>query len=243
MGVLSWIVGGAVLLSVLLFLSAETLIYAANLRTRHHAEALLQDVRTIRVGESTSAEVLRIVQHYPAVGSGSSSSCASDESHSIRIANDTVNRLGFAVPWLRILGARPSGIVVMFLLKSGRVCYMSYGFGAAVSVLDLEAEAIERVFDCDVNAPDYSRGACYFTSEGAERIYRRLTAEVSNLANSPQRQHAFGFDLSCLTSIRGCQNLCEMNPSVWKDYLARAGSEGWALPPQANNSRCRAIER
>jgi hypothetical protein len=223
-----WIGGGA----IFLVFSAELLIYAANLRTRHQAEALLQEVRTIRVGESTSADVLRIVQHYPSALPGSASSCASDESHSIRIGDDVINRLGFAVPWLRILGARPSGAVAMFLLKKGQVCYVSYSFGAAVSNLDLDAEVTETVFNCNVNATGYSLEACYSVDEGASRLSRRLTAKISNLASAQQRQHAFGFNLACLTSIRGCQQLCEMNPSVWNDVLAQAKMQGWRLPSE-----------
>ncbi|SRR6266581_1255543 len=240
LSILWWIVGGA----VLLVLSAEILIYAANLRTRHQAEALLRDVRRIRVGESTTADVLRIVRHYPGALPGSASSCAADESHSIRIANDIINRFGFAAPALRILGARPSGVVVMFLLKKGQVCYMSYVFGAGVSDLDLEAEMTERFFDCDVNATEYSRDACYSVAEGGIRRTRRLSAEVSNLASAQERQHAFDFDLSCLTSIRGCEKLCVMNPSVWRDEVAKARKEGWTLRPEdINDPRCLTIER
>lgn len=237
--ILWWIVGGA----VLLVLSAEILIYSANLRTRHQAEALLRDVRSIRVGESTTADVLRIVQRYPSALPGSASSCAADESHSILIANDIINRLGFAAPGFRILGVRPSGVVVMFLLENGQVCYMSYAFGAALSDLELEAEVTERLFDCDVNATEYPE-ACYSVAEGSIRLTRRLTAELSNLASPQQRQHAFGFDLSCLTKIRGCRRLCEMNPSVWRDEVARARKEGWTLRSEdINDPRCLAIAR
>jgi hypothetical protein len=214
---------------------------------RHQAEALLREVRTIKVGESTTADVLRIVQHYPAAPPGSASSCASDQSYSIRIANDVVNRLGLAVPWLRILGARPSGAVAMFLLKKGHVCYSSYEFGAAVSDLELEAQVTERFFDCDVDATEYPE-ACYWVAEGASRLRRTLTAELSNLARAQDRQHVFGFDLSCLTSIRGCQQLCEMNPSAWSDVLVQGKKHGWRLPSKTvegwglDDSRCVGIE-
>ncbi len=113
---------------VLLVASAEILILIVNFRTQQRANRLLQDARSLKVGESTGGDVLRIVRNYSMViKTGGSSGCAAaDESYSVRIANDTLNRVGFALPILRPLDVRPTGIVAMFLLQKGRLCYLSY---------------------------------------------------------------------------------------------------------------------
>lgn len=240
--VLWWVFGG----SLLLLLTAEILILVANVRTRRQAEALLRDMRSIKVGESTTDDILRIVQHYPAAPKGSSSACAADESHSIRIANDAMNRFAFATPALRVFGARPAGIVATFLLQKGHACYLSYSFAVipGASAQDLVAEASEWLFTCDDRANGNPRDACYEVDEGVVRQTKELKARLSYMANAKEREHGFGFDFSCLTSLRGCQRLCQMNPSVWRDYVAKAQKEGWALPPEEiNDPRCLAIER
>lgn len=240
--ILMWVLGGFVLLIV----TAEVLILVANARTRYQAEALVRDLRTIKLGESTADDVLRIVRHYPtAPGRSSSSDCAAaDESHSIRIANDIINRVGFAIPALRVVGARPASVVAVILLQKGRVCYVFYSFAVAhwSKIDELRAEATEGLFNCD-KAKHTPSESCYDVGEGIIRNHiEKLDVRLANFANAAERQHAFDFDLSCLTSILGCQKLCVMNPSRWRDYLARARREGWILPADVNDPHCRAIQ-
>lgn len=240
--VLRWVLGGF----VLLVLAAEILILVVNLRTRYQAEALLRDARSIKIGESTTDDVLRIVRHYPVVPGGYSSACAADESHSVRIANDTLNRVAFAIPSLRLFGAKPSAMMAMFLLQKGRVCYVLYSFSVSprASAQYLVAETSEWLFNCDDNTNEDPRRSCYDVGEGLIRRTEKLDVRLSNLANAEERQRSLGFDFSCLTSILGCRRVCQMNPAVWRDYVAKAKKEGWTLPAEEmNDPRCSAIER
>jgi hypothetical protein len=54
---------------------------------------------------------------------------SADSSYSVRIANDSLNQLGMKFPKLRKIGLKPWGVVAMFLLEHGKVCYFEYSFG------------------------------------------------------------------------------------------------------------------
>jgi len=61
-----------------------------------------------------------------------------------------------------------------------------------------------------------------------------------NVAASPdasptELQHALNFDLSCLTSFRGCRLICQLMPSIAQDYnptAIRAGDAAARRHPE-----------
>ena len=124
---LRWLAGSVFVVAAVL----SCLIFAIQSRNRRKAENLLRDVQTIHVGKSKTEDVTNLLRNYRDTGyPASSSMCPSaDSSYSVRIANDSLNQLGMKFPKLRKIGLKPWGVVAMFLLEHGKVCYFEYSFG------------------------------------------------------------------------------------------------------------------
>jgi hypothetical protein len=229
---LRWLAGSVFVVAAVL----SCLIFAIQSRNRRRAENLLRDVQTIHVGKSTTEDVTNLLRNYRDTGyPASSSMCPSaDSSYSVRIANDSLNQLGMKFPKLRKIGLKPWGVVAMFLLEHGKVCYFEYSFGLMRSEqwkeLIVEVAAPPRVpgEEFEPYFPQYLGGKAI-----------RFTTLVYPEATLDQRRRAFDLDLSCLTQVGGCTNACEMMPAAWPDYLKEAREEGANLPAdELADSRC-----
>jgi hypothetical protein len=220
---LRWLAGSVFVVAAVL----SCLIFAIQSRNRRKAENLLRDVQTIHVGKSTTEDVTNLLRNYRDTGyPASSSMCPSaDSSYSVRIANDSLNQLGMKFPKLRKIGLKPWGVVAMFLLERGKVCYFQYSFGLMRSnqwkelIVEVAAPPALPDEEFEPYFPRYLGGkAIHFTT----LIYPEATLD--------QRRRAFDLDFSCLTRVGGCTNACEMMPSAWPDYLKETREAGTNLP-------------
>jgi hypothetical protein len=121
-----------------------------------------------------------------------------------------------------------------------RVCAVLYFLRALRS--DRVREVSVHVYDQqNLLTPPYSQPPY----EVSARLYKDsldFTTKVTVDATSEQRQHALDFDLSCLSHVGGCQQPCELMPSVWFDYQRRARAEGLAVPPdELGDPRCKRL--
>jgi len=232
------VVAGIVLLCAL----GAGAICVANFHTRSRAELLLADLRTIQVGRSTTQNVEAVVRLFPVEPTGGSSSdCpGADRSYAIRVADDTVNRLGFSLPALQRLGVRPWGAVALILLDHGRLCSAEYSVGASTGVDDQELRASTTIGSA---GDPLLGGRPYNVSASLVRGHLHLfRVVVAPSATEEQRRHAFDFDLSCVSSFRGCRAVCELMPSAWLDYLEERRANGWPMPPEeAQDPRCKKL--
>jgi hypothetical protein len=64
-----------------------------------------------------------------------------------------------------------------------------------------------------------------------------MTVVITPKANAEERAEAFHFDLSCLSSLRGCRALCEMMPSVWTEAVRRYKNNETSLPKDELDNR------
>lgn len=218
-----WLVGSVFVVAAVLL----CLIFAIQSGNRRKAENLLRDIQTIHVGKSTTEDVINLLRNYRDTGyPASSSMCPSaDSSYSVRIANDSLNQLGMKFPKLRKVGLKPWGVVAMFLLERGKVCYFQYSFGLMRSnqwkelIVEVAAPPTLPDEEFEPYFPRYLGGkSIHFTT----LIYPEATLD--------QRRRAFDLDFSCLTRVGGCTNACEMMPSAWPDYLKEAREAGTNLP-------------
>jgi hypothetical protein len=60
-----------------------------------------------------------------------------------------------------------------------------------------------------------------------------LAAIITPEATDEERKAAFTFDLSCMSSFRGCQSPCEIMPAVWKEAIRRSLRNEILLPQEA----------
>ena len=218
-------------------LTAECLIFIINLRAERRAAALFQEVRSLRVGESTDADVKEIVDRYGGeAGLLPSGFCQSpDNSHSVEIRSEGLNWLGEKAAWLRPFGNRVWSISVTIVMSRGRVCWVSSWVRAYAWKAPQEVEAESNLVLGHPGDQSYS------VSVGVQRDISSIRVEVfPTWATAEQTLHASDFDLSCLARFGGCHAPCELLPSAWLDYQAEAREKGWSLPPdEMNDARCK----
>jgi hypothetical protein len=239
-----WILQG-VLVYVLFVLTISLAIYAINLKQRFKAAGLLRDVTTLRVGQSTEAEVQRIISRYGGGPSQSSGVCGRVEAaYNVWTGNQTVGRVARAVPVLSRVGLHQWGVAATILVQGQAVCYVSYNFGMQDSNggLPSSVESIllptGKIYEPVAEHPGYKVGIRDLWDG------HRLRSEVTPEASEEQRRRALSYDLSCVTRIRGCQQRCEIAPLVWRDAYWELQKASLSLPiEETSNPRCRFAQK
>jgi hypothetical protein len=221
---------------VLLILAAGCVIRIIYLRDARRAEALLNDVRSLRVGESSASDVQGVVEKYGGFeypgGSADPGCPAPDNSYHAGVTHVLLNRFALRFPALWFV-IRPRGVGAEFLLKSGRLCYLSYGVDTFPAphqwLLTVSGSMIpvgSGEFPSGYNLP-------YRTLE-ATGNHNILNAQATSDAPLEDRRKVFAFDLSCLSRFGGCRSACELLPSAWLDWQ----TQGHASPEQLNEPWC-----
>jgi hypothetical protein len=218
-------------------LVGECAIFAANFHTERKAVALFQEVRSLRTGESTDAEVQGIVRRYGGeAGLQPTGFCQSpDNTHSVEIRSEGLNWLGEKAAWLRPFGNRLWSINVTMGHESRSGLLVSTWVDAYAWKAPQEVEAESNLVLGHPGDQSYS------VSVGVQRDISSIRVEVfPTWATAEQTLHASDFDLSCLARFGGCHAPCELLPSAWLDYQAEAREKGWSLPPdEMNDARCK----
>lgn len=217
-------------------------VLSINIKYRRKVEGLLHDIQTLRVGESTTADVQRIMSRY---GGGKSESRASfcellEGAYGVSIGGQAVVRFEQLLPVLSRLGARPWAVGATVLLRGGRVCYVSYRvmMQSPTRTRDWLVES-ELVPEGTINWSDAERSR-YWTTANDIRNLRVLRSQAAPLATEEQRREAFGYDFSCVSSLIGCRARCQIAPLMWRDAYRESLLEGWSMPPEeARDPRCK----
>jgi hypothetical protein len=207
------------------------MIYVRNAR---RADALLNDVRSLRVGESPTADVQRIVQKYggfrgdtqPRPGASTDGCPEPNQSYNVGVGNDALFALGQRFPslWFAI---RPRGAGATFLVKAGKLCWLEY---------DVSSFFERNEWPLQVQATMLMAGSWvvpYSTFEASGNIHTLLARATSD-APLEDRHKALAFDLSCLKKFDGCRTACELLPSAWLDWQ----TQGYASPEDMNPPWC-----
>lgn len=222
---------------LLLLLCGDCFLWSTNLRARWRAEALLQEMQTLKIGESTTVNVLGIANRFGGVkvSNQNGGDCSADDSYAVGVSN---------VPWskplfLRAAALRPWYATSLVLLKQGKVCYFQYEMSVEVQrnkMLMLRSEMLPT----ENGVSDYMQRP-YGIHDALIRNYiGLLEVGVTTRASQKEIQHAFAFNLACLTNLRGCQRPCQLMPLAWKDAVERV-REGTMSMPEAdlNDPQCK----
>jgi len=127
-------------------------------------------------------------------------------------------------------------------LSSVRYTFYSATFAPSVTPAQLVAAVTEIDENPTTEHPTFHIGYGErpnpFEPKGQER---GLGVVITTRAKPADREAAFAFDfdLSCLSSVRGCQLLCKMMPSVWREAVSRAVTDELSLPKEElENPEC-----
>lgn len=235
-GIIAWATGAA----LVLILIGECTLYLQDVFAEKRAASLLQDVKSLKVGESTEEDLQAVVTRYGGVTHfkfDDRGCIGPTKLHSLRLANATSNSIGLRFPAVRVFGDRLWQVDVFLASAQDRVCHVRYQFQPmprkGTEWLDLSSSASMET------SPD---GQSY--AVGLRRIHnvRSLSAELFKGASDEQRTRAFDMDLSCLTRWAGCHNVCEVMPSAWIDYVKKAREQDLPIPPdETGNPHCKRL--
>lgn len=215
-------------------------VHVVQLRVERRAEALLNEVRSLRLEESTAADVHSLVERYhgiQGVGGRNSGSCDRfDTSYSIRIANDALNSVGLRYSFLRF-AIKPQGVVADFMLNEGRLHCMLYTFASFPphdwKELRVEAHAYPAAprISWPLSKPfvvDYGSGNDWV-----------FFVNLKPGATPEELKRAFDFNLSCMGRFGGGAAACEVMPTAWKQYQEYARERGIRIPRhELEDKRC-----
>jgi hypothetical protein len=221
---------------LLAFSCAEGSAVSINHWNRWKSERLLQDIRALRIGQSTRSEIDPILENYHVEkASAYATSCVggADSSLAVRISNETLVKVETALPWLRALGDRPWRASGTFLFHQKRLCFVIYeinywprnNYDVELSPQLVLAPSSDDLFIAIGDRQNHRYG---ITNAVHQDTIRRLNVTIAPDATETERSHAFDFDLSCLTSFRPCQTVGQFMPAAWDDYVAKLRSQGEA---------------
>jgi hypothetical protein len=227
----------------------ETIIYVENTRARNRAEDLLVAVRQLRVGESTFSDTkdLRIQFHARKIFVSPVSGSLPQQGFQIFISNFPLNNLKRRVPSLWRLGLRPWAVEVDLRYQEEKLIYLSYVVDTPV--IGRSGEPLELIAGATVGqrtsqeGGDFNVGYRMHPSSFAPHAHEiRFGGSLTPTATQQERDAAFDFNLSCLSSVRGCQALCEIMPSVWREALRMYNNKEMSLPAEElENPKCSEI--
>ena len=126
----------------------------------------------------------------------------------------------------RLFGATVWRAVAFFGMQDGHLTCVHY------RVLSIPQGSASAYSSVDYRVSSKNGDGPYGVSFANIHNTKTLEAAVNTDASPDQRDHAFDFDLSCLARMGGCRNVCEVMPSAWRDYEAKAHTEGNAIPPE-----------
>jgi hypothetical protein len=236
--VLFFLLGGLILFVV----ASRGAIYLVNLSNRQRANDLLREVRGLQVGKSSMQAVEGIVgRFHGGLSSDYATPCPlPDSSYSVRIANDSLIKLGASFPHLRRVGLQTWGAVATILIKEGRVCYTEYSIESTLGADGQELKASVTVALPGTNAFTGQHVNYQIQNALVRAHIHQIKVYVNSDATLEQREHAFDFDLSCLARFGGCKGVCELMPSAWLDYQEKAKEQGESVPAdELADPRCK----
>jgi hypothetical protein len=142
------------------------------------------------------------------------------------------------------LGLRPWAVEVDLRYQQEELIYLSYAVDTPV--IARSGEPLELIAGATVGqrtsqeGGDFSVGYRMHPSSFAAHAHEiRFGGSLTPTATQQERDAAFDFNLSCLSSLGGCHALCEMMPSVWREAVRRYNNKEISLPEEEmENPEC-----
>jgi hypothetical protein len=240
-----YIVQGFVVFVLLVAVSFLT-IFVANLIYKAKAQNLLNDIQTLRVGVSTTADVQRVMkQHGGSRSQASASFCMPmDGAYSVWTGSRTVNWLASSVPVLKRLGLRQWGTSATVILRGDLVCYLDYAVGMEDPKGEWEWRVELKLVPSGEEVRYEGQHSAYRVATRDYKGGRSLRCQLTPDATEEQRRRAFSLDFSCVTNLGGCRQRCEIAPLLWRDVYLMTAEAGWTMPAEeTKDPSCARLEQ
>ena len=167
---------------------------------------------------------------------GANFDAQAEQTYFIYVFPQTVNRIGSSSRVFWAIGAAPWAVEVRLEFEADKLNSLTYslGFGAASLGPPKELVAVARLRRNSGISENPSARIRYDMHPSSIMPNAsgqfRLGAVIAPDATEEQRNSAFDFDLSCLSTVHGCRAICEVIPKVWKEAVERSGKKEIILP-------------
>jgi hypothetical protein len=205
--------------------------YLANSRAQQEAERLLQEVRALKIDESTAEDVDRIVNQFGNIDMPFPGYCDGiDSVKSVEVSSPSLNRIGRKMPALRWFGNSAWEARAHFAIARGHLRFVEYTISANPSS-SLVGTLFVLNSTADYHRP-YPQSPDFSSEVGLRNVhyFHDLSAAVTTVGSVEDHRRTFDFDLSCLSRFAGCRSVCELMPSAWVGYQKEAREKGSDVP-------------
>jgi hypothetical protein len=205
------------------FLSLLGLVYLAvwgeTLRTEREVAHLLNDLRNIKIGVTTEAEIRALMKSY------------GGKPHNYASETEITYQIDLESPYV-VFGndARTLPGLQVWSVHAYLVPRTSKGPLKRLGLLVGVQRSDKQVFVVDVRegdelpsearpkrTPQGSGYLAYHWNGDSVPSWDILHVSLTPLATQEQFSRAFDIQLNCLSSLFWCRNACELNPRLWSD--------------------------
>jgi hypothetical protein len=203
------------LASAFILVIVYALDYAIEWRRCELVQELTVDVKRLRVGVTTEAEIQTLSQKYKGTYSKAAKHGDSEEPAHFSVAIWSP-MVAVRQSYKTLPGRRVWGALAYLPIESG---YLSRAYLAVGSLRSdgLELSASVRLAGSTPSAAP--EGVSYYVYEAhvTGPPTESLNVELGPAATNVEYGKSFDFNLSCLTDLRECRHVCELMPTAWKD--------------------------
>ena len=163
---------------------------------------------------------------------------APESRYAIFKANSLLCKLELRFPSLWRFGFRPAWIEAEFNYKEELLTSVTYTLNTPAftsSSGPVELAAVAFLGEDSNLEPHRSFNVFYriWPSFMVPRAFRiTFGVGLTPSATESERDAGFDFDLSCVSSFRGCSAFCQLMPSVWREGWRRYESKEMSLPKE-----------
>jgi hypothetical protein len=213
-------------------------IYGINLASRRNEEAVLRKVATLRIGTTTLQDCQPILDAYaPIVKSPVVTGTQTEQLYVISVFNHLLNR-AVGHPLLWSLGLRPSAATVKLRFNDEKLTYLNYTVNT-ISTRRAHGNTAEVAATVQFKDEISHSNLNYYVGYGGHpssfvpgAVEFGVGSIVTPRAANEERNAALDFDLSCISSFRGCRAPCQLLPAVWKEVKRRSLNRELDLPQE-----------
>ncbi len=186
--------GTAVLFAgILLFVYSRVLV--------RNAQAFLDDLKSLRVGKSSFAEVKHVSEVYPDVWKKADCKPNQDCALDFAIENTWLHRLRL-VPWTKFQGT--------LYIRDGTLTRMGIILAANTGNFGFAAVVVETPSDIQDQKSYVIRHR-----RNQRGLPENVSIYLTPTSTATERQLAYSFNLTCLARFGGCKDSSELLPSAW----------------------------
>jgi hypothetical protein len=194
------------LISILLAIALSCAVFLGDaVYIRHNATVFLQDLKNLDSAEDPTSYFLVLQQKYRK--RFMEERCAS---------NTCVDKIVFDNRFLSVFHLAPKcEIRTYFTLEHGSLEMFYMEFTSEISKENSPIVNFQEVFH--VYDPVFSKAFFYVNPHGRDATeIENGMVDFARISTPKQKEAALGLNLTCMTKLRGCKDISELLPTMWK---------------------------